>query len=710
MTYTLIIAEKPQAAKRIAESLADDKPKKIEKRGAYYYEFERNGRKHLCVPAVGHLFVLNEIKKGKGWSYPIFSYEWTPTFKRRGMTWVKKYYENIQELAEKADEFVDAADYDTEGEVLLYNILRFLCDVKDAKRMVFSTLTKDELIESYDNARPHISFDVLEAGLTRHELDFLWGLNTTRAMTLAMKKHFRGFQVISSGRVQSPTLSILNKKEKEIKKFIPVPFWQIQTYCKYDKTKFLASYEKDQIWKKPEADKIVKDCKGKKAEVKDIQKRIYKQKPPVPFNTTTLQTEVYNQFKYSPRQTMSYAEALYQAGLISYPRTASQKLSEKINYVKILKSLKVMRGLGKILDKILAKKQIKPTEGKKEDKAHPAIYPTGEIPKKITAQQKKLYELIVRRFLACFGDEATKESIKIILDINGHKFSIAGRRILEKGWTEFYEKFLKYEEQILPEMQKGEKLDMEKIDLLDKETQPPSRFSQGSIVKEMEELGLGTRATRAQILQTLYDRGYIVDKSIRVTQLGETVVDVLQKYCPDLLSEELTKHFEKEMEDVMENKKKRGEIVEEAKKILDKTLKKFKKNEEKIGKELIKSFIKYKRKQKSIGICPKCGKELRIIKSRRTGKRFVGCTGYKDGCRYGQPLPQRGMITPTNKFCKECGSPMIIVKIFSKRPFTSCINIDCPTKDKYKKKKAEQEKKKKAQKKEESKKEVQKKK
>ncbi len=694
MTYTLIIAEKPQAAKRIAEALADDKLKKIEKRGAYYYEFKRDGKPHICVPAVGHLFVLNEKKEKKGWTYPIFSYEWIPTFKRRGMVWVKKYYENIKELAEKADEFIDAADYDTEGEVLLYNILRFICDVKDAKRMIFSTLTKDELIESYENARPHISFDVLEAGLTRHELDFLWGLNTTRAMTLAMKKQFRGFQVISSGRVQSPTLFLLEEKEKEIKKFVPVPFWQIQAYIKYNKIKLLANYEKDQIWKKDEANKIVKGCKGKKAEAKDIQKRIYNQKPPIPFNTTTLQTEAYNQFKYSPRQTMSLAEALYQEGLISYPRTASQKLPSKINYIKILKGLKAIKGFGKLVDKILAKKEIKPTEGKKEDKAHPAIFPTGEIPKKLTAQQKKLYELIVRRFLACFGDPAKKESIKIILDINGHKFNIAGRRILEKGWTEFYEKFLSYEEQVLPEIEKGEKLDVEKINMLDKETQPPNRYSQGSIVKEMEERGLGTRATRAQILQTLYDRGYIVDKSIRVTQLGETVVNVLQKYCPDVLSEELTRHFEQEMEDVMENKKKREEIVEEAKKVLTKILDKFKKNEEKIGKELIQSFIKYKRKQKSIGICPKCGKELRIIKSRRTGKRFVGCTGYKDGCRYSMPLPQRGMITPTDKLCKECGSPMITVKIMGKRPFTTCINIDCPTKDKYKKNKEEKEKKK----------------
>ena len=214
MAYTLIIAEKPDAARRIAEALADNKPKKVEKYGAPFYEFTVNGKKHVCVPAVGHLFSLTPIKNENGWTYPVFDFEWIPTYKKRDTSWTEKYFRNIKELAKNASEFINAADVDTEGEVLLYNILRFICNVKDAKRMKFSTLTKDELREAYKNLSPHLLFPMLESGLTRHALDALWGFNLTRALTLALKNHSRkAFTILSTGRVQGPTLSLLLKRK-----------------------------------------------------------------------------------------------------------------------------------------------------------------------------------------------------------------------------------------------------------------------------------------------------------------------------------------------------------------------------------------------------------------------------------------------------------------------------------------------------------------
>src|SRR3990170_878808 len=142
--YTLIISEKPDAARKIAESIADEKPKAIMKNEVAYYEFDVKGKKHVCVPAVGHLFVLSPVKnsKSKGWNYPVFDLEWSPTYTKKGTEWTKKYFENIKYLVDGASSFVDAADVDNEGEVLLYNILRFICKVDDAKRMKFSTLTK----------------------------------------------------------------------------------------------------------------------------------------------------------------------------------------------------------------------------------------------------------------------------------------------------------------------------------------------------------------------------------------------------------------------------------------------------------------------------------------------------------------------------------------------------------------------------------------
>jgi DNA topoisomerase-1 len=171
MTYTLLISEKPQAAKRIANALAEDKVKKITKRGAYWFEFSRNKKKHLIVPAVGHLLAL-DTAKGKGWDYPVFDVKWVPSYTKKGSEFTKKYFKNIETLAKKASEFVVCCDYDAEGEVIGYNILRFICKQKDAKRMKFSTLVKNDLTEAYENASSSLDFGQAEAGLTRHFLDF----------------------------------------------------------------------------------------------------------------------------------------------------------------------------------------------------------------------------------------------------------------------------------------------------------------------------------------------------------------------------------------------------------------------------------------------------------------------------------------------------------------------------------------------------------
>ena len=158
MSYTLIIAEKPDSSLKIAEAIADKKPRTIKRNGINYYEFTVNGKIHICVPAVGHLFVLKPKKnpETKGWYYPVFDFEWVPTWSRKETKWTEKYFRNIEWLAKGADEFIDAADVDNEGEVLLYNILRFICGVENAKRMKFSTLTKDELVDSYRKMDNHI--------------------------------------------------------------------------------------------------------------------------------------------------------------------------------------------------------------------------------------------------------------------------------------------------------------------------------------------------------------------------------------------------------------------------------------------------------------------------------------------------------------------------------------------------------------------------
>jgi len=682
---TVIISEKPDASKKIAEALAEGRPEKMKKNGAFWYEFVRDGKKIIIVPAVGHLFVLDTIKKKGGWTYPIFDVQWVPTFTKKGSEFSKKYYENVAEQVVRGKNFIIATDFDTEGSVIGANILTMLAKQKDAKRMKFSTLTKDELIESYENASPHLDIENVEAGLTRHYLDFFWGINLTRALTLAMKNVAqKGFAILSTGRVQGPTLSILLDRELEIREFKSTPFWELELHAKIDGTEIIAAHEEGKFWKKEDADKILTACKGKDAIVKDMKKREYKQSPPVPFNTTDLQAESYAQFNFSPTQTMSIAESLYQAGIISYPRSSSQKLPQSINYKKIIQSIAKLKPYAKFSDQLLEKgeKELKPNEGKRDDPAHPAVYPTSEVPDlgRLSFQQKKLYDLIIRRFLAVFGEDSLRESVTASIDVAGNIFKAVGKRTIEPGWTAIYKQYMTLDEQMLPQMEVGQKIKVMSLEQLAKETQPPGRFSQGSILREMEERNLGTRATRAEILQTLYTRKYIIGKSIQVTKLGEAVTKALKEYSPRILSEDLTKKFEAEMDDVLNGKKKREEVVEEAKETLTDILNDFKQKEKNIGEKLLEGLVEARREERTLGSCPACKiGELRIIRSRKTMKFFVGCSNYPN-CHNIYPLPQGAYITPLGKVCDKCSTPMIQVQRKGRRPFRMCIDPKCETK------------------------------
>ncbi|MFQ6118575.1 MAG: DNA topoisomerase I, partial [Methanosarcinales archaeon] len=671
----IMIAEKPNAASKIAQALARGRPKK--KKSKYdvdYYEFKKGKKKHIVVAAVGHLFNLKQ--KGKGWDYPVFDVVWMPSFKAvKRSAFSEKYFHTIEELTKKGSEYVICCDYDIEGSTIGYNILRFICKQNDGKRMKFSTLTKEDLIDAYENMIPHLDWGNIEAGLTRHYLDYYYGISVTRALTLSIKKGGKKlrFYLLSTGRVQAPMLHFLYKKEKEIRRFKPKPFWQVEAKITITKDLIITSlHHKDKFWKKPEANKIFKKCKKKKAIVKDITTRKYKQKPPMPFDLTTLQTEAYRFFGWAPNQTTNVAQSLYEMGAISYPRTSSQKLPVQIGYKKILKNISKLKTYSKLAKKLLQTK-LKPNEGKRHDPAHPAVFPTAEVPdpKKLNSYQKRLYDLIVRRFLAVFGEPAIRESMKITFEINKEKFPATGRRTLEKGWMEYYGRYAKVDEIIFPEMKKGDSFNVKELNLLNKETSPPPRYSQGSIVKELEKHNIGTKTTRAQILQTLYNRGYIIGKSIEVTDLGMRVASILEKYVPDLVSEKLTRKFEKEMEKIEKNKKKRGTVVKQAQKVLLKITKELKINEKRIGKELEKAILETKQRQSILGPCPNCGKDLKILFSPRTKKRFVGCSGYPK-CKTGFPIPLVGRIDSLDKVCEKCNTPMIQVWRAGKRPFRMC--------------------------------------
>lgn len=671
--YQLIITEKPSSSLKIANALADNKVTKKKTKKITYYELTHKGKKIVVVCAVGHLYNLAEKDKKK-WHYPIFDIEWKESYKiNKASSFTKEYLDLIKKLTQKADSFIVATDFDVEGEVIGLNIVRFACNKKDANRMKYSTLTKDELIDSYENRSKHLDWGQAHAGETRHYLDYYYGVNLSRALTLAIKHATNGFKIMSSGRVQGPALKILADREKKIRSFKSEPFWEVELIAK----ELSAFHKKGKIKKKEEATSIIKKTKGKAAIISKLKKTQQKQYPPNPFDLTSLQLEAHKTMGLTPKRTLQIAQSLYLDSLISYPRTSSNQLPPSLNYKKIIQRIGKQSKYKKLADELLQKELI-PNNGKKTDAAHPAIYPTGEFPKKLTGQEFKLYDLIVKRTLATFSIDAIRETMSIEIDCNKEIFSTKGTKTVKPGWHKFYEPFLRLKEEELPELKENQELKVKQIKLHEKETQPPKRYTAASIIKELEKRNLGTKATRAAIVDALYERDYVEEKSMEVTELGLKTVDTLKKYSPDVLDENLTRHFEEEMEKIRSGKKKPDTVVSKAKQVLTKILANFKKHEEKIGKALSEANRETRRKASRIGDCPVCKKgELRILRGKYG--TFVACSDYPE-CKTTFSLPHSGLIKSADKVCDKCNFPKILVIKKGKRPQELCINPDCPSK------------------------------
>jgi len=688
--YTLIVTEKPDAAQRIAQALdSKGKPKKVEENGVPYFLAHRD-RELVVVPALGHLYtVIHE--RGKRNYYPVFNFKWAPRhLAERGAKQIRTWIETISKLANDAEDFIAACDYDLEGSLIGYCILKYACESKEgvAKRMKFSTLMKSELEKAYEEALPQLDFALIEAGRTRHEVDWLYGINLSRALTLAARRWSGRYSTLSTGRVQGPTLKFLIGREKEIRSFVPTPFWEIKAEVEIKKSTYEVEYERKRIEKKAEADAVVRACTDKIGEVKEVDMRKFRQKPPIPFDIGTLQTEAYSLFGYTPRRTLGIAQRLYLDALISYPRTSSQKLPPIIDYKKILNDLSREPTYKKLASKLLEKEDLKPREGAKEDPAHPAVYPTGKLPERALSEpEKKVWDLVVKRFMSVFGETAIKQSVKVSLEVNSHNFFLRGRQILKEGWMKFYKPYVRAEEVLLPPIKEGETIQLKRVIRDDKFTNPPPRYNPSSLLKKMEELGIGTKATRADIIETLYNRRYTTDERIVVTELGFDIIDILSKYAPRVISVKLTQELEKKMEQIQNNNETRENILLEAVEQLKPQLEQFKEKEGSIGEALSNAIKRARMQERIIGNCPNCGTgTLMILYSRKTRKRFIGCTNYFKGvCKTSFPLPQRGTAKPMGKNCSSCGWPLVRVQIRGRRPWRLCFNPDCPLKEERRK-------------------------
>jgi DNA topoisomerase-1 len=686
---TLIIAEKPDAASRIATALdSKGKPQRLSERGVPF--FSANNGELIVVPALGHLYTVSTSKK-RGYDYPVFDYAWVPRYQaERGAAKTKVWLSAISKLSENADAFVDACDYDLEGSIIGYTILKYACGNKEtvAKRMKYSTLTKEELQDSYLRLLPSLDFAQVEAGLARHEVDWLYGINLSRALTRSVKSSSGQYVTLSTGRVQGPVLNALESREKIIRSFVPTPYWSISAKIVIDNLVFEASYEKAAVDNKQEAKAIVDACKGSEAKIAKISSCEFAQSPPVPFDLGTLQGEAYRLFRYTPMRTSNIAQHLYVNALISYPRTSSQKLPPTIGYRTILEKLSNAAVYKKHTLKLLSQPSLKPHEGEKNDPAHPAIYPTGHLPDKpLDSAESNIYDLVVRRFLSAFCEPSVKQSINVTVEFNGYNFNLNSARIVKEGWIEYYKPYLRLIDKPLPAMKEGQTVKVKKVSLKNEFTTPPARYNPRTLLAKMEKEELGTKATRASTIQTLYDRGYLQGKdSMTVTDLGFEIIEVLRKNCPNVISTEMTRNLEEKMNQIHQGKTTKKEVIEEAVGILRPVIVELKAKEAAIGEQLSQAINKVRLDGKTLGQCPKCKSgKLLVVHSKKTGKRFVGCTNYfKAKCNSAYPLPQNGSIKSSG-ICKICGYPTISVYFGRKQPWRLCINTICPTKKEQKK-------------------------
>ncbi len=542
----------------------------------------------------------------------------------------EKIVNQIKKKAKNKDVIYLATDPDREGEAIGWHIKNLLSsDKKEFLRVVFHEITESAIKEAFSKAGD-LDINKVNAQKVRRILDRIVGYYLS---PLLWKKVLRG---LSAGRVQSIALKFIVEREKEIEKFIPTTTYEIEGIFRKDKSLFKGRLKKIKGEKavfqvKDKAKDIIDEIKDNRFFVKEIVKKEIRRKPPAPFTTSLLQQEAFNKLKFSSKKTMLVAQHLYEGvdvggkmkGLITYMRTDSFHIAERAK--KEGKSF-VKERWGK---DYVCTKDYKYKEKKTSQLAHEAIRPTditltpNDVEGYLKPDELKLYRLIWERTVALFMKEAIIENTKVLIsdERNGLEFVSEGKRIVFDGFLKVGNK---EEEKILPLLNKNDTVVLEDLDILEKTTRPPARFNDASLVKMMEEKGIGRPSTYAPTISTLITRNYVRrEKGYFIpTDLGVRVCELLVKYFGEIMNENFTAQIESKLDEVEE-----GNI--NGRDVLNEFYHPFKEKVDSAGK-LIKKHIELVDKK-----CPKCGRQLMIKWSRRG--RFLSCSGFPE-CRYAESI------------------------------------------------------------------------
>ena len=633
MSKKLVIVESPSKAKTIKKYLGKD--------------FE-------VIASQGHIIDLPASKLGVD-----VDSEFALEFKTmKGKT---KIISEIKKQAKGKDFVYLATDPDREGEAIAWHLKNVL-KIKDSEkcRVTFNEITEKAVKKAIKEAK-EVDSNLVYAQQARRALDRIVGYKISPVLWKKIKKG------LSAGRVQSVALKIIMDKEKSIKEFKSQEYWNLNVLLEKanTKNKMLAKFYGDskgkiELKNEKQTKEIVKKIDGKDYIVKDIKKSERKKNPPPPFTTSSMGQEASRKLGYTIKKTMMTAQKLYEAGHITYMRTDSVRISDD---AKVMAKEYITNNFGEkyYLNRVFKTKQ-------NAQDAHEAIRPThmdniGMLIENLPSDEAKLMRLIVNRFLASEMKEAIYDTTKVVIDVNDYIFVINGSTIKFDGFMKLYiegtdEENIEEEENLLPELDKNEKLKQKELKFEQKFTEPPARYTEASLVKILEEKGIGRPSTYAPTISTILDRLYIEKdkKNLIPTELGEVVNTLMENYFKDIVDITFTVEMEKQLDEIATGE---DDYLHTMQDFYNPFIENLNEVQDKIEKVKLTEEV-------SDVICELCGKNM-IVKTGRFGK-FLACPGFPE-CKNIKPI-----VSKIEEPCPKCGATILVKKTKAKRNFFVCEN------------------------------------
>ncbi len=683
----LIVTEKDNAARRLAEIRSGGSFDTERRAGTNVYRWGST----RCIGLSGHVVGLDFPPEYSDWrdvepveliDAPV---EKEPT--KEGIVAA------LRSLAAEADRVIVATDYDREGELIgkeAYEIVREAAPEVPVDRVRFSSITEREVNEAFADP-DEIDFELAAAGEARQVIDLVWGAALTRFLSLSAGQ--LGDDFVSVGRVQGPTLKLLVDREREIRAFDPEDYWELfadlqspaAAETETAAAAFEAQYfyededgrEAERVWDEATAETVAARLRAAEtAPVTSVRRRSRTDSPPAPFDTTAFISAA-GSLGYSAQRAMSLAEELYTGGYVTYPRPDNTVYPDDLDERDLLETFTDVEPFADDAASLVAREEIEPTAGDEETTDHPPIHPTAEVPARrdLSEDEWEIYELVVRRFMATCAADAEWEHLRVVTEVDAAPESAPvetegegtaqadggvtaaaateplslksnGKRLVSEGYHAVYP-YRSASETLVPDVSEGEELVVTDSRSEAKQTQPPRRYGQSRLVEKMKELGVGTKSTRHNVIEKLYDRGYVENDPPQPTRLAEAVVDTAEEFADHVVTEEMTAQLEADMAAIARGEISFEEVADESREMLERVFETLTESREEVGDHLRESL----KADKRLGPCPESDHSL-LVRQSHDGSYFVGCDGYPD-CEFTLPLPSTGRPLVLDETCED---------------------------------------------------------